>query len=227
MRDWRAGLQKKSMKYVVVAVAVANCAGIYVAQDRLSRPYAGPAAGEGTVGIDFADAGSMMDSFARESNVSLGIEAGPPPSALASRDFLPELAPLPALKLEAPTVIPSVPARAARLGLSEPRAARFQPAQQIDRGFDSAFAPDYAALAPYDGSSEASGLGETVQEAAAMGASEVQSEAIAMDSVAEPGSFAVPAGESTLDASGQELSAPDAAELPAVQLTAPAEVLPG
>ena len=227
MRDWRAGLQKKSMKYVVVAVAVANCAGIYVAQDRLSRPYAGPAAGEGTVRIDFADAGSMMDSFARESNVSLGIEAGPPPSALASRSFLPELAPLPALKLEAPTVIPSVPARAARLGLGEPRAARFQPAQQLDRGFDSAFAPDYAALAPYDGSAEVAGLGETVEEAVAIGASEVSSEAIAMDSAAEPGPFAVTAGESTLQAPGQELAAPAPSELPAVELTAPAETPAG
>lgn len=224
MRDWRAGLQKKSMKYVVVAVAVANCAGIYLAQDRLNRPYTGPAAGEGTVRIDFADAAAMMDSFARESEVSLGIEAGPPPAALASSNFLPELAPLPAIKLEAPTVIPSVPApRAARLGLSEPRAARFQPARQVDSGFDSAFTPDYAALAPYDGSAEAAGLSATAPDAAAMGAaSEVQSDAIALDTLAEPGPFTATSGENTADAPVQELSVPAASELPAVELTAEA-----
>ena len=45
MRNQRSGLQKQSIKYVVMAVAVANCAGIYVAHDRLTKPYAGPSAG--------------------------------------------------------------------------------------------------------------------------------------------------------------------------------------
>lgn len=216
------------MKYVVVAVAVANCAGIYLAHDRLNRPYAGPEAGEASVRVDFADATAMMDSFARESTTSLGIEAGPPPSALASRDSLPELAPLPAIKIEAPTVIPSVPApRAARLGLSQPRAVRFQPARQQDRSFDSAFTPDYAALAPYNGSAEAAALGESAPDAAAMSVSEVRSEAVAVDSAAEPGPFAVTSGEIAPDTAAPELSAPAPVELPAVELTAEAATPPG
>ena len=40
MSDWRAGFQTHAVKYAVIVMAVANCAGIYLAHDRLSRPAA-------------------------------------------------------------------------------------------------------------------------------------------------------------------------------------------
>lgn len=243
MRDLRSKLQKPAMKYVVLTLAVANCAGLYLAHDRLNRPYSGPSSDTAEAPVAVADASSMMESFASDSTVSLGIDAGPPAAVLASRDALPELAPLPAIKPEAAPVIPSVPLRTVRTGASEPRAARIVPASlsesraarvrapvraQAERGFDAAFTPDYAALAPYDGSAETAAPAETVSEAVAVGASEVRSEAISIDTSMSAGPFTAPVvSETSGNASSGDHSAPAPLELPPVQLTAPAPAVPG
>jgi hypothetical protein len=101
--------------------------------------------------------------------------------------------------------------------MSEPRAAaRFRPArQQTDRGFDSAFTPNYAALAPYDGTSEASNLSDIHPELTAASAAQAQIEDIAVSSVAEASPVDAPVAESTVDAPAAEMAAPAPAELPA------------
>lgn len=233
MRDWRGGLQKQSLKYVVIGIAMANCLGIYLAHDRLSRPYAGPAAGTPEAVADFADAAPAAEPALAPvpsapemaTAVDLGIDAGPPRAEIAM-STLPELAPLPVLKVEAAPVIPSVPAaRIMRAGKSEQRSVRRRPAsERVDAGFEAAFTPDYAALAPYDGTAESAGLAETVKEADAMGAGEVRSEALSIGSTAMP----VPALSATAaDAPATDAAPAAPAELPAVELSAPAEVLPG
>ncbi len=217
MSDWRAGFQTHAVKYAVIVMAVANCAGIYLAHDRLNRPYAGPGAGRSEASVKFVSAADMMTARAPEDAApSLGIDAGPPPSALALNDGLPEIAPLPPLKVEAVPVIPSVPARAARFSLGESRAAaRFHPARQtrqIDRGFDSAFTPNYSALAPYDGSSEASSLSDIHPELTAASAAEAPAEDIAV-STSEASPVEAPSAASAIEAPAAEMPAP--AELPA------------
>ena len=52
MSDWRAGFQTHAVKYAVIVMAVANCVGIYLAHDRLSRPYAGPAVGSADAQVE-------------------------------------------------------------------------------------------------------------------------------------------------------------------------------
>lgn len=231
MSDWRAGFQTHAVKYAVIVMAVANCAGIYLAHDRLSRPYAGPAAGSADAPVEIVDAAAMMTVPALEDAApTLGIVAGPPPSALALSDGLPEIAPLPPLKVEAAPVIPSVPARAARLGrMSEPRAAaRFRPArEQTDRGFDSAFTPNYAALTPYDGTSEASSLSDIHPELTAASAADAPAEDIAVSSLAETSPVDTPVAASAGDAPAAEMAAPAPAELPAAGPEAAVELPTG
>lgn len=216
-----------------MGIAMANCLGIYLAHERLNRPYAGPSVSTPEAAVDFADAGPaaqpalapVPSAPEMATAVDLGIDAGPPRAELAM-STLPELAPLPVLKVEAAPVIPSVPAaRVMRMGKSEPRSVRRRPAsERVDVGFDAAFTPDYAALAPYDGTAESTGLAESVKEADAMGVSDVRSEALSIGATAMP----VPALSATADAPATDAApAAPAAELPAVEVSAPAEVLPG
>lgn len=172
----------------------------------------------------------MMTTRAPEDAApSLGIDAGPPPASLALSDGLPEIAPLPPLKVEAAPVIPSVPARASRLGYSEPRAAaRFRPARQtrqIDRGFDSAFTPNYAALAPYDGSSETSGIADIHPDLTATSAAQAQAEDIAVNVAAEASPVEAPTMDSPVDAPVADIPAP--AELPAATAEMVSEIPAG
>lgn len=230
MADWRDKLQKQSIKYVVVGVAAANCAGIYLANERLNRPHTAPVTETFVAAADYADVASVRPSPAAESAPSLvssapalALDTSAEATALTRSEVLPALAPLPPLRLEAAPVIPSVPARAARLGMNEnrvARTARLRRAPQVDRGFDSAFTPDYAALAPYDGTAETAALSETVQDAAATGSNEVRSEAISVDMT-----NLVPSTATSEASPARDSHVPT--ELPAVQLTAPAEQLPG
>ena len=132
------------------------------------------------------------------------------------------------IKLEAAPVIPSVPARAARLGMNEHRAVRFRAAsQQVDRGFDSAFTPNYAALAPYDGSSEASGMSDIHQELSASSAAQAPAETFAVDTAVGASPVDASISESPADAPAADVAAPSTAELPVAAPVAASEIPTG
>ena len=146
MADWRDRLQKQSIKYVVLGVAAANCAGIYLAHERLNRPHTAPVAETFVAAADYTDVAAVRPAPAAESAPALvssapalALATSAEATALTRTEVLPALATLPPLRFEAAPVIPSVPARADRASRGEnrvARTARVRRVQQADRGFD-------------------------------------------------------------------------------------------
>lgn len=238
MRKMRAGLQKQAAKCLVVALVAVNGAGFYLAQEQLNRPYSGPAADTTDTVVDFAEsvpamasseiAEPVMPYAAADAARDLGLDTSPAPSSLTLSGTLPELAALPPLKVEAAPFVPSVEVRAARIGRSEARAVRFRAARpQAERGFEATFLPDYAALAPYDGSSEATGLTESAQDANAPGAGEVRSEAISMDNTAAQTPATEAINEEAVTAPAAQDVAVPVTELPTIDVAVKSDTLPG
>jgi hypothetical protein len=233
MGDWRNKLPKQAIKYSVVAVAAANCAGIYLAHQRLNQPIALPVTDTFVAAADYADAPTVRPDAPQSTSLAL---AAPAPafglSSPADMSTLPPMQDLPALAalpLEPATVIPSVPVRTAHAGTSQNHFAssmRVRRASAVDRGFDSAFTPDYGALTPYNGTAEASATSDALQQAAPMESSEPRIEAVSAD-ISAP-STAVAADASSTPSQAPVQTAPAApAELPSVQNAAPVEQLPG
>jgi hypothetical protein len=199
----------------------------------LSQPTSLPVTDTFVAAADYADTPAIRPAAPQSSALAL---AGPVPafglSSPADMSTLPHMQDLPALAalpLEPATVIPSVPVRTARANTSQHRYAssmRVGRASAVDRGFDSAFTPDYSALAPYNGTAEASAPDDALQQAAPMEATEARIEALSADIAAPSTAVAVDASSAQSQAPVQ--TAPAApAELPSVQNTAPIEQLPG
>lgn len=150
MSEKRASMRTPWAKFIVLAVVLADCVGIYYANKRLNQPWVEPAGVPAEGSIAQADESPAVLDMAMQAPAAIPPSAMPDetakePAALAR---LPEFMPVPpVLKEEQPASIPTVEMVLRQADLERPRMARLQPSRKASRRFVSAFATDIAGSA--------------------------------------------------------------------------------
>jgi hypothetical protein len=191
MLDWRAIPRAKWGRYLVLAIALADGAGIYFANQRLTQPWSEP---EGQASGELV-AQAVEAPVAGDGRMPLLAKADTSASASSKPYAIGEL---PALMPLRPVVIEHLPAFDPAVEMAfrtptfeRPRIARLQPSRTASRRFVSAFATDIAGPASDEMATSLPGSDGAATEAALAGPAESMEtagaiEAPDVESLAQP-----------------------------------------
>ena len=216
MSNEREAQRPRWGRYLVLAMVVADCLGIYVAQMRLNQPWAEPPkepSGDAFAERDVVPAAVPVTAVPQP-NFAM---AEPPPAATPrGPDIvaeLPAFMPLPPVAKEAPAVVPTVEVATPKPVFRSNRVAKLERTRMASSRFVSAFATDIVGPGSLESASPGA-IPEAVQSGAPEAGSETgAAEAPLQDQVEAPAPV-VP-----------EVAAPDVdAELPAADSSAGAEL---